>query len=103
MFYSHYGLFLAIGYQRVVIGERGPYVEFLPRQIRWNNFSVPLDEVYRIKDPNVFYVEYRSKCEGYVKLYLQKRPVTYADYQMEMCYISPSDLQMANGCPVINP
>jgi hypothetical protein len=102
LFYSKHGMFLACGYTRVVIGGRGPFVEFLKRQIRWENFSIPADEIYRATDPSVFYLEYRSACEGYVKMYLQKRTVAYADYKVDRCYLSPNDLQLANGLPVIN-
>ena len=103
MLYSRHGMLLAVGYTRVVIGDRGPYVEFNRKQIRWENFSIPADEAYRVNDAKAFYVEYRSHCEGYVKLYLQKKTVAYADYKVSCCYISPNDLQLANGCLAINP
>ncbi len=103
VFLSKSGLHLATGYTRVVIGGRGAYVEFLARQIEFNNFTVPEEEQYRISDARVFYVEWRSKCESYVKLYVQKRRVAYADYQIGYCYMSPLDLVMASTCPVVSP
>ena len=102
IFLSKSGLHLATGYTRVVIGKRGPYVEFLARQIEFNSFTVPEEEQYRIDDARAFYVEWRSKCESYVKLYVQKRTVAYADYQIGYCYISPFDLEMASTCPVVS-
>ena len=102
IFLSHSNLHLATGYTRVVIGGRGPYVEFLARQIEFNSFTVPEAELYRIEDARAFYVEWRSKCESNVKLYVQKRTVAYADYKIGYCYLSPYDLTMASTCPVIS-
>ena len=102
IFLSHSNMHLATGYVRVVIGGRGPYVEFLQKHIEFNNFRIPEEEEYRINDQRAFYVEYRSKCESNVKLYVQKRTVAYADYKIGYCYLSPYDLTMASTCPVIS-
>lgn len=102
VFLSKSGLRLATGYTRVVIGGRGPYVEFLPKQIEFNSFTVPETEQYRFDDARAFYIEWRSKCESYVKLYVQKRTVAYADYKIGYCYISPADLEMISTCPVLS-
>ena len=103
LFLSKSGLHLATGYTRVVIGGRGPYVEFLQRHMEMRNFMMPDEEEYRINDPIAFYVEYRSKCESYVKLYMQKRRVAYADYKIGCYYMSPLDLVMASTCPIVSP
>lgn len=100
-FFSQSGLHLATGYLRVVIGKRGPYVEFSNNQIIWENFIVPEKEKYRLTNAVVYYDEYRSKDPLFVKLYLQKRPVTYADYKVGLCYISPFDLLRDEMQPVI--
>ena len=92
-FYSQGGLYLAFGYLRVVIGKRGPYVEFSPNQIMWENFIVPEMEKYRLTNVVVYYAEYRSKDPSFVKLYSQKHPVGYADYKVGASAISvPSTL-----------
>jgi len=65
------------------------------------NFEIPGEELYRVEDSRAFYVEFRSKCKSYVKLYIQKRRVSYADYQIGYCYISPMNLVMTTLCPVI--
>lgn len=100
-FYSQSGLYLAYGYLRVVIGKRGPYVEFSPNQIIWENFIVPENEKYRLTNNVVYYDEYRSKDPTFVKLYRQKRTVAYADYRVRYCYISPFDLMREDNQPVI--
>lgn len=95
------GLPLACGYRRVVIGGRGPYVEFHFTDIMWGNFYVPDDQKYRLNDKRVYYDEWRSIGRDNVKLYFQKRTVKYADYRIGMMYISPFDLFIDGKRPII--
>lgn len=99
--YSKSGTLLAAGYTRIVIGKRGPYVEFQEPQIQLQNFQIPLEEEYRVASGVSYYIEYRSKDPSYVKLYFQKRTVAYADYKIGRYYISPFDLVMKYDQPVI--
>lgn len=99
--YSKSGALLANGYTRVVIGKRGPYVEFNDSQIQKDNFTIPKEELYRLTNRVAFYVEYRSTDPSNVMLYYQKRTVAYADYRIGMYYISPFDLVMTDNYPVI--
>jgi len=72
------GLHVATGYTRVVVGGRGPYVEFLPGHLIWDNLDIPDEEKYRLEHPwkdKVFYVEWRTKDQSNVKVYDQKRTV----------------------------
>ena len=97
------GLLVASGYTRVVIGERGPYIEFLPGHLIWDSLHMPEEEKYRLEHPwkdQVFYVEWRTKDQSNVKVYDQKRTVDYADYKVGLFYISPFDL-FVEGEPVI--
>jgi hypothetical protein len=97
------GLHIATGYTRVVIGGRGPYVEFLPGHLVWDNLHVPDGEKYRLDHPwkdRVYYVEWRTKDESNVKVYEQKRTVDYADYKVGLVYMPPFDL-FVDGEPVI--
>jgi hypothetical protein len=96
---SSSGLLLATGYTKVVIGDRGPYVEFSRFQIIWLAFS--LVDQWRVSSDVAYYVEYRSRCDANVKLYLQKKHVTYADYKVGFCYISPFDLYLLDGTVLI--
>jgi hypothetical protein len=89
------GLHVATGYTRIVIGGRGPYIEFLPGHLIWDSLQIPDEEKYRLEHPwkeKVFYVEWRTNDESRVKVYEQKRSVDYADYKVGLCYISPFDL-----------
>jgi len=85
------GTVVAKGYERVVIGDRGPYVEFSDGQMVRENMFVPSDEMWRFSG-RCFYIEYRTKDEADVKIYLQKFAVRYADYEVGKWYISPFDL-----------
>ena len=94
---------VATGYTRVVIGGRGPYIEFLPGHLIWDNLRIPDEEKYRTEHPwvdRVYYFEWRTKDESKVKIYDQKKTVDYADYKVGLIYISPFDL-FVEGEPVI--
>jgi len=91
-FYTEDGMIVAQGYERIVIGERGPYIEFKNYQIIHVNIFIPEDQEYRLNSDKVYYVEYRTKI-GNVKIYHQKKLVKYADYKIDFYYISPSDLR----------
>ena len=79
------GLQIANGYNRVVVGGRGPYIEFDPSQIVGTNLHKP-------KQKHIYYEEWRSNDDSNVKVYEQKRTVKYADYKPGLYYVSPSDL-----------
>lgn len=99
-FKTETGLIVAKGYIRVVIGERGPYVEFAHHQLKMDRFFIPDDCKYRLTNRNVYYYEYRTIDESYVKLYYQLKTVRYADYRVGLYYISPSDL-FVDGEPIV--
>jgi len=86
---------LASGYERVVHGGRGSYIECTHAQINWDTFAVPFNCGWRLHDPvwkdRVYYVEWRSRTSN-VKLYDQKRLVDYADYKVGFYYLAPIDL-----------
>jgi hypothetical protein len=102
-FETRTGLHVATGYTRIAIGGRGPYIEFLPGHLIWDNLHVPDDENYRLDHPwkdRVYYVEWRTNDESNVKVYEQKRTVDYANYKVGLFYISPFDL-FVGGEPII--
>ena len=103
VFRTETGLHVATGYTRVVIGGRGPYIEFNPQQIILVNLHVPENEMDRLKEPKrsyVYYIEWRTNDEVNVKVYEQKKTVDYADYKVGMLYASPFEL-FVDGEPVI--
>lgn len=91
------GTTICTGYERVVFGGRGPYVEFNKNQLIDNAFFVPNNQLYRLSDSRIYYIEFRSNDDANVKLYYQLRCVAYADYKLGYFYISPYDLYMDSG------
>lgn len=85
------GLIVARGYTRVVIGKRGPYIEFEDSHIITATVKMPENQKWRLesKYSYVFYDEYRSIDESQVKFYKQRKEVDYADYKINMWYASP--------------
>src|ERR1017187_334610 len=99
--FTRSGTLVADGYLRVVIGGRGPYIEF---QTVWqSHLRVPAEELYRFNDPHVYYAEYRSHDKSNVKVYWQKKTVDYADYRVGRYYISPFDLVDGEEKDLIDP
>lgn len=92
-FYTKSDLLLAIGYNRIVIGGRGPYIEFEPSHIIMDNIFVPDHAKHKLENSLTYYHEYRSKDKSYVKLYFQKMEVSYADYIIGKWYIDPMCLK----------
>lgn len=92
-FYTLKGLILATGYSRVVIGGRGPYVEFETEHIRKDNLYIPKHAEHKLSQSVCYYHEYRSKDECYVKAYYQQMGVSYADYVIGKWYIDPEKLK----------
>ena len=96
------GLLVACGYSRIVIGQRGPYIEFSPDHVYDAAMKVPEDQKYRFNDARVYYLELRTIDTCNVKIYYQLKRVSYADYQVNFLYISPFDL-LADGKIIIEP
>lgn len=92
-FYTFSGLKIAHGFSRLVIGGRGPYIEFNDNHICLNNVFIPNDQMHRIGNDAFFYDEYRSNCKSNVKVYHQKNTVGYADYKVDKWYIDPFQLK----------
>jgi hypothetical protein len=77
-FETETGLHVATGYTRIVLGGRGPYIEFLPGHLIWDSLQMPDEEKYRLEHPwkdKVFYVEWRTKDQSNVKVYEQRNSV----------------------------
>ena len=46
--YTRIGEMISIGYERIVFGKRGPYVEFDKHQIQEKKLYIPSDQLYRL-------------------------------------------------------
>lgn len=97
------GLHVATGYIRIVMGDKGPYIEFLPDHLILDNLHIPEDKCWKLTPKwreKVDYIEWRTNDDANVKVYDQLKTVDYADYKVGLQYISPFDL-CVNGEPVI--
>lgn len=114
-FFTMHGTLIAKGYLRIVYGDHGPYIEFLPSQM--------VRDAWRLsakKGPMAWYDECQPKDGANCKLYVQKRDVKmlpnpprgkysannnrrngYADYRVGRLYISPDDITLAARPPAI--
>ena len=88
------------GYNRIVIGDYGAFIEFDKTQIVRENIKIKQGQEYRINDPNykdkVKYYWLTAKDDSDIKIYYQKRTVTYADYKPEVFYVSPYEIKFIN-------
>ena len=84
------GTLFATGYNRIVHGERGDYVEFEKEHIiqklysLFNNFKNE-----SIDDLDIYYYWLYPESDKETKVYLQKKTVKYADYKIGKYYVSP--------------
>ena len=79
------------GYDRIVVGDYGAFVEFSESQ-KADNFIIKPGQEYRVNDQryskNVKYIWLTIADSSLVKIYLQKRGVSYADYKPGKYYVS---------------
>lgn len=94
--FTNYPNTIATAYRRVVIGQRGPYIEFSKNDIFEKQLYIPKSQLYRLSDPKVYYIEFRT-IDKDIKVYYQMRNVAYADYLINHFYISPKDLCIEDG------
>ena len=86
------GTVITNGYNRIVIGDYGAFVEFSRVQACMRRLEIKEGQIYRAKDPryaeHVKYLWLTADDGSDVKVYDQKRPVEYADYKPGMLYVS---------------
>ena len=94
--YSLDGTLLCTGYERIVIGDYGAFIEIHPESIRKESLCCKQGQEYRFSDvrfsANVKYLWLTAKDKSDCKIYHQKKKVSYADYIPGMYYISPYEV-----------
>lgn len=94
------GTLIANGYERVVIGDYGAFVEIHKKDIIHSNIKVKRGQEYRMLDErfskNVKYFWLTAKDRSDCKLYHQQKEVTYADYKGggDFYYVSPYEVEI---------
>lgn len=85
------GSVICNSYRRIVIGDYGAFIEFEPPYDD-SSFVIAPGQEYRVNDEryskNVKYIWLTINDGSKVKIYYQKRGVTYADYLPGMYYVS---------------
>jgi len=102
--YSKTGYLISKGYTRIVIGDRGAYIEFEKTQIKCDIF-IPINKEWKLRRKyiNIIdYIEFRSRVDN-IKIYDQKKTVDYADYKVGKYYIDPCDLYLKDKTRVLAP
>ncbi len=89
------------GFTRVVIGKRGPYIEFDFSQVIKDTLIIPIKEKWRLHSPTAYYIEYRTVPDN-IMIYHQKQCVTYADYKIGMLYVAPQDIIINNDSTIMS-
>lgn len=84
--YLKNGFLFASGFERVVHGDQGDYIELTRVQIK-----LPLLSRFRNKDWENYYWLFPLGFPD-VKVYKQRKTVKYADYKVGYYYISPNEL-----------
>jgi len=86
------GTLITDGYERIVIGDYGAFIEFNETQSNRQDYHVPKKERFRLHT-NIPKYEWWSIDDGSeIKIYKQKRGVAYADYLPNKYYVSVYDV-----------
>jgi len=114
-FFLKNGKLFAIGYERIVFGDHGPYIEFTKNniQVSLSGKYNEIDEISLPKNPTFYYYWMSCKEDADIKVYLQLKPVIdlpnapkrsdgrpsqfnreegYADYKRGFYYVDPYSL-----------
>lgn len=92
---SPMGELIATGYDKIVIGDYGAFIEFSEEQVYRPNLQIKFGQEFRVNDERyidkVKYVWLTTRFED-VKVYLQRKFVSYANYVPDKYYISPHEI-----------
>ena len=93
--YTLNGTKLCENYDRIVIGDYGAFIEYTEPAFE---YPVAKGQEYRINDPyyapRVKYEWYTVTDQSNIKIYKQKRGVTYADYKQGKYYVSVHEVKV---------
>lgn len=89
------GTVVCNGYTRIVVGDYGAFIEFDEEQANFDEYIIAPGQEYRVNNPryskNVKYIWMTIPDGSNIKIYKQKKKVSYADYKSGMYYISPHE------------
>lgn len=96
------GTLFAMGYERIVHGGRGDYIELTKEQILIKLKSKFNQDLPDKISNEIHYYYWLCPIEREEKIYWQCRTVNYVDYKIGYYYISPKLLQKFNGKELFN-
>ena len=89
--YTLNGTKICNGYDRIVIGDYGAFIEFSQENVA-SKFFIKKGQEYRVNDEkyknNVKYIWLTINDKSDIKIYYQKKRVSYADYKPNKYYVS---------------
>lgn len=89
--YTMNGSKVCNGYDRIVIGDYGAFIEFSQEHMA-SKFVIKKGQEYRVNDEkyknNVKYIWLTINDRSDIKIYYQKKKVSYADYKPNKYYVS---------------
>lgn len=95
--YTLNGTPICNGYDRIVVGDYGAFIEFSLEHVA-SKFIIQRGQEYRVYDEkyrnNVKYIWLTIDDGSGIKIYLQKRKVSYADYKPKKYYISVHEVKI---------
>ncbi len=93
--YTKNGTLICNGYKRIVVGDYGAFIEFDKEQANAEQYIIAPGQEYRVNDQkyakNVKYIWMTIADDSNIKIYKQKKKVTYADYKSGFYYVSPHE------------
>lgn len=90
------GAKISNGYDRIVVGDYGAFIEINSTDICKENIVVLSGQEFRLDpDFNGKYLWYTTN--GSVKIYYQVRTVKYADYKVGFYYVSPTEIKQGEN------
>lgn len=89
------GTLFANGYERIVIGDYGAFIEISEDQIIKGSLKVAEGQEYRFEDQykNCKYYWLTVSDGSNIKIYLQRNTVNYADYRVGFYYVSVYEVE----------
>lgn len=98
--YTLCGAQICSGYDRIVIGDYGAFVEFSQSDFS-DSFIIQPGQEYRVNDTryskNVKYIWLTIDDGSHIKIYHQKKCVTYADYKPGKYYVSVHEVSISSN------
>lgn len=90
---------VCLWYDRIVVGDYGAFIEY-PKEAIASDYIIQPGQEYRVNDKkyknSVKYIWLTIDDGSGIKIYQQKRGVTYADYKARKYYISVHEVKLGS-------